>query len=81
MAKQVLDDLGVATSNAVGAMASATLLINGIAARVQAAIAAAIANGATAEELAPVQGEVDALTASTAALAAAVAANPGPPNN
>jgi hypothetical protein len=72
----VLTDLSTATANAVGAMASGTTLINGIAARLQAAVDAALDNGATAEELAPVQGEVDALTAGSADLAAAVAANP-----
>lgn len=54
---------------------SAVTLINGFSARVQAAVDAAIAGGATAEQLAPVQTEVDALTASNSALAAAVAAN------
>ncbi len=54
---------------------SAITLINGIAARIQAAVDAAIANGATAEELAPVQAEADALSAKADDLAAAVAAN------
>ncbi len=76
MSAPVLTALEAATTNAVGAMNSATTLINGIAARIQAAVDKAIANGATAEELAPVQGEVDALNAGSADLAAAVAANP-----
>jgi hypothetical protein len=63
----------VAASTAVEA--SAVALINGIAARQQAAIDAALANGATAAELAPVQAEADALKASSDALAAAVTAN------
>jgi hypothetical protein len=57
-------------------MNSATTLINGIAARVQAAVTAAIANGATAEQLAPVTAEVANMKTATDALAAAVAANP-----
>ena len=63
----------VAASTAVEA--SAVALINGIAARQQAAIDAALANGAAAAELAPVQAEADALKASSDALAAAVTAN------
>ena len=55
--------------------ASAVTLINGFAQRVQDAIAKAIAGGATAEELAPVQAEVTAMKASADALAAAVTAN------
>lgn len=74
MAK-VLDDLAAAVEKARGAEASATTLINGFAARLQAAIDAATSNGATEAELAPVQAEVDALNASADALSAAVAAN------
>ena len=76
MANVTLDSLAAAVTAANGAMDSATVLINGIAARVQAAVDAALANGATAAELAPVQAEADLLTASAASLAAAVAANP-----
>ena len=54
---------------------SAIALINGIAARIQKAVDTAIAGGATAEQLAPVQAEVDTLRAKTEALSAAVAAN------
>jgi len=49
--------------------------MNGIAARIQAAIDAALANGATAAELAPVQAEADGLSAKADQLAAAVTAN------
>jgi len=73
---QVLTDLQTAVTNAVAGEQSAIVLINGIAARIQAAVDAAIAGGATKEDLAPVQTEVDALNASAAALAAAVAQNP-----
>lgn len=76
MTSPVIANLEAAVTKSKGAMESATTLINGIAAKVQAAIAAALVNGATAEELAPVQAEVDALNADADALATAVAANP-----
>lgn len=72
---QVLDDLKAQVDATVGAEQSAVVALNGVAARIQAAVDAAIANGATAEQLAPVQDEVNALKASSDALAAAVAAN------
>ncbi len=71
----ILDSLAAQVQASTDVEASATLLINGFAARVQAAVDAAIANGATAAELAPVQDEVNAMNASAAALSAAVAAN------
>lgn len=55
--------------------AAAVTLISGFAGRQQAAVDAAIANGATAEQLAPIQAEVDAMKASSDALAAAITAN------
>lgn len=55
--------------------ASALAFINGIAARQQAAVDAALANGATAEQLAPITDEVNAMAQSRAALAAAILAN------
>ena len=76
MPAQVLVDLATSVTSARGAMVSATTLIDGIAARIQTAVDKAIANGATAEELAPVQAEVDGLNTDSAALAASVAANP-----
>lgn len=76
MPAQVLTDLETATTNAKGAMESATTLINGIAARVQAAVTAAVAGGASAADLAPVQAVVDGLNTDAAALSAAVTANP-----
>ncbi len=54
---------------------SAAALIRGIAGRIQAAVDAALAGGATAEQLAPVQAEVDALSASEADLTAAISEN------
>jgi hypothetical protein len=59
-----------------GVIESATLVINGFAARVDAAIQQALANGATAEELAPLSAVVDETEAAANTLAAAVAANP-----
>jgi len=59
-----------------GVVDSATALINSFATRIQAAVDAAIGNGATAEQLQPVTDEVTALKAKSDALAAAVAANP-----
>jgi hypothetical protein len=75
MPKQILDDLAAAVADSNTVAASATTLINGFAARQQAAIAEALALGATAEELAPIQAEVDALKASASALSAAITAN------
>lgn len=54
---------------------SAIAFINGSAARTQAAIDAALANGATKEQLQPLQDEVDAAKASADALTAAITAN------
>jgi hypothetical protein len=76
MAAAVLADLTAAVTNIVGVAQSAEAALNGVAARIQAAVDAALANGATAAELAPVQDEVNALNAEAANLAAAVAANP-----
>jgi hypothetical protein len=76
----VLDDLAAQVAATNGVMQSAVTLINGIAARIQAAVDAAVQGGASAAELAPVQGEVDALKAQSDTLAAAVVANPGPPS-
>ncbi len=73
---QVLTDLSAEVTNTTGVMASAVVALDGVGARIQAAVDAALANGATAAQLAPVQAEVDALAASRTALATAVAANP-----
>jgi hypothetical protein len=75
MAKPVLDDLIAEVTNATSVMESATVFIKGSAARTQAAIDAALALGATAEELAPIQAEVNAQRAASSDLAAAVVAN------
>lgn len=72
---QVLEDLRIEAERDVQVMSSAETLINGIAGRIQAAVNQALANGATAEQLAPVTAEVAALNAGATSLAAAVAAN------
>lgn len=61
-----------------GVLASTKLFIEGEAARLQAAIAQALANGATAEELAPLSAEVDAMEAQANEIAAAINTNPTP---
>ncbi len=76
MANPTLDNLAAAVTKIEGVADSAIALINGIAARIQAAVDAAISGGATAADLAPVQAEVDGLNAKADALSAAVAANP-----
>ncbi len=73
---QVLDDLTAQVTSTVGVMESATVALNGVAARIAAAVAAAIANGATAEQLQPVTDEVNALKAASDALAQAVVSQP-----
>lgn len=73
---QVLLDLQAAVEKTKTVEASAVTLINGIAAKIQAAIDKALAGGASADDLAPVQQEVTDMNAAADALAAAVAANP-----
>jgi hypothetical protein len=75
MAKEVLEQLRAQVAKNTEVEGSAAVLISGIAARIKTAVDAAIANGATAEELAPVTDEIAALNASGSALANAVAAN------
>ncbi len=76
MASPILAELEAQVTRANGVMVSATTLINGFAHRLEVAIEAALANGATAEELVPVQAEADALRTSADALAVAVETNP-----
>jgi ABC-type branched-subunit amino acid transport system substrate-binding protein len=71
----VLDDLRAQVEATTAVEASAVVLLNGIGGRIQAAVDAALANGATAEQLAPVTDEVTALTNATNDLSAAVTAN------
>jgi hypothetical protein len=72
---KVLEDLAAQVRANTDAEASAIVVLNGIADRVAAAVTAAIANGASEADLAPVKDEVAALQASAAALSAAVVAN------
>jgi len=78
MANKTLEDLAAQVEKNVSVENSAAVVINGISARVQAAVDAAIAGGASKEDLAPVQAEIDALAASSKALAVAVEANTVP---
>lgn len=72
---QTLEALRLQVEATEAVEASAVALIEGINTRIQAAVDKAIAGGATAEQLAPVQAEVDALKAQTDALSAAITAN------
>ncbi len=78
MANPTLDSLAAQVTATIGVEQSAIALINGIAARIAAAIQAALAGGATAAELAPITDEVASMQASATALSAAVAANTPP---
>lgn len=71
----VLEQLRQQVESANGAMASATVLINGIAARIEADVQAALANGASEAELAPFAATVESLRNATDELGAAVQAN------
>jgi hypothetical protein len=75
MSNKILADLQAQVAKNAEVEASAIILIEGIAIRIQAAVDAAIANGATEAELAPVADEVAALKASATALGDAVAQN------
>lgn len=75
MANSVLDALKAQVEKNTQVEASAVVLINGIKDRLKLAVDTALANGATAEELAPVTDEVAALSTSATDLAAAVEAN------
>ncbi len=70
-----LDTLTREVNETVGVIESATSLINGFQAKLDAAIAAALANGATEAELAPLATLSAELDSKTNDLAAAVAAN------
>ena len=72
----ILDALTTEVTDAITVMDGATTLILGFNDRLTAAVAAALANGATAEQLAPIQSEIDAMKTSATALAAAVATVP-----
>lgn len=75
MPNPTIDDVRDTVSRATTIVTSATALIRGFNARMQAAVEAALANGATAAELAPVQAEIDTFDAAAQDLAAATAEN------
>ncbi len=79
MANPVLSDLVAQVDRAQGVMASARLFIQGEAARIEAAIAQALLNGATEAELEPFRAEVEELRLRTDELSEAMASNPLPP--
>jgi hypothetical protein len=68
--------LGTQVTSTTGVMASAKALIDGFAAKLAAAVAAATAAGATPAQLQAITDLGTALTTSSDALAASVAANP-----
>lgn len=71
----ILQSLADQVTQTTTVEASAKVLIDGFTKRMTDAIAAAVANGASADEIAPVQKEVDAMKQSSADLATSVAAN------
>jgi len=75
MSNQNLDRLIQAVTDTEGVIDSAVTFIAGVPALVQGAVAQALANGATEQQLAPLQQLADDLGAKTAALGAALAAN------
>lgn len=75
MPSPLLQELTDEVAEEVTIMNSATVLINGFAARLQAGIDAALAGGATAEELAVLSTLKTDLDTQGTALAAAVSAN------
>lgn len=75
MAGQPLTDLVTEVSEEITIMQSATALIGGFSQRLADAVAAALAAGASAEELAPLTALKDELDSTGNALAGAVQAN------
>ena len=75
MANPVIGSLTTEVGEARTIMASATALIDGIQSRIEAAVAKALENGATASELQPLTDLVAGLDSDGNALAAAVQAN------
>lgn len=75
MTNPILAQLTAEIEETKTVQASAVALITGFSARIQAAVDAVLANGASEADLAPIQTELDALTESSNALAAAVTAN------
>ncbi len=76
MAPQVIDDLVAQATATEGVIDSAVVVINGIQARIDAAVTAALNNGATAAQLAPVVQVSTDLKTKSDALAGAIATVP-----
>ena len=76
MANATIDALIAQIEATKGVLDSCDVFINGMAARIQAAVDAAIAGGVSAADMAPVQAEIDSLKAESDKVAAALAANP-----
>lgn len=74
-AGQPLTDLVSEVTRATTVVTAATALINGIGSRVSSAVAQALANGASADELAPLTDLAAQVKQETDDLSAAVAAN------
>lgn len=75
MPNPILAELTAEVSRDVDVKNSAVIALNGVAGRIEAAVAAALENGATAAELEPVTAEVALLRSSSDELAAAVVAH------
>lgn len=75
MSNSTIEDVRDTVSRATTIVTSAAALIRGFNDRLRAAVEAALANGATAEELAPVQAEIDAFDVAAGELASAVSEN------
>ncbi len=73
-----LSQITNAVTNATTVEASAQALIEGFSARLTAAVDEALANGATADQLAPVNDLATALSTESDALQAAITANTPP---
>jgi hypothetical protein len=78
MANKIIADLTAEVAADRTVMGSATILINGFQTRLDAAIAAAIANGASEAEVAPLADLSAGLAQDRTALASAVSANTQP---
>ena len=79
MSNPILGQLTQQVQNTVGVEQSATALINGFQQKLDDAVAKALENGATAEELQPLSELSNEMQTQTDALSAAVAAQSGPP--
>ena len=77
MASPILQQLTDQVTATTGVEQSAIVFINGLQARIDAAVAAALENGATAEQLQPVSDLSTAMQAQSDALAAAIVAGGG----